>query len=119
MKIKPKKCAECKEEFYPNNSLVKYCSYKCSKINFKPIKQRSDKRKKEEATYLKKRREYLINHPICEVKHCNNRAIDIHHKKRRIGNLLIDNRYFMAVCRNCHIEIENNPNNSKEKGYLL
>jgi len=67
--------------------------------------------------YKKVREVYLIANPNCE--RCGNEATDIHHKKGRIGNDLINDNYFMAVCRPCHTWIENNPKEAKQIGYSL
>lgn len=88
----------------------------------KPVKRisiRSVKRKVEENLYLKKKKEYLTAHIRCEVKGCNYVSIDIHHKKGRVGKLLYDERFFMAVCRAHHRIIEDNPDEAKNNGYSL
>ena len=83
------------------------------------ISIKSVKRKAEEKLYLKKKKEYLTAHIRCEVKGCNHVSIDLHHRKGRVGKLLYDEKYFMAVCRKHHTEIETNPKEAKEKGYSL
>ncbi len=37
----------------------------------------------------------------------------------RNGERLLDVDYFMAVCRDCHQYIHNNPKESREKGWLI
>jgi len=83
------------------------------------IKLRSDKRARQEREYSKKRKEYLIDHPICEVLGCFAKSTEVHHKKGRIGDLLTDERYFMAVCNAHHRVIELNPIWAKNNGYSL
>lgn len=88
------------------------------------IAPRSKKRAKEERDYSTVRKEYLEEHPICEVCIRENNpykypATEIHHKKGRIGPLLTDSRYFLAVCRDHHEFIENNPKWAKLKGYSI
>jgi hypothetical protein len=85
----------------------------------KPISIMSVKRKCEEKLYLKNKKEYLTEHIRCEVKGCNQVSVDIHHKKGRISKLLYDKRYFMAVCRNHHTEIEGNPDWAIKNKYSL
>ena len=85
----------------------------------KPISKKSAKRIDEEKVYNKKKKDYLIAFPHCEVKKCRKDSTDIHHKKGRVGSLLTDDNYFMAVCRGCHSEIELNPIWAKENGYSL
>ena len=93
----------------------------------KQIAKRSNKRAKQEREYAKVRDQYLNDHPICEVHrepvgeiggmlyYCQ--ASEVHHKRGRIGKYLTDTRYFLAVCREAHDKIENNPSWAREKGY--
>ena len=58
---KPKKCKTCGKEFYPFNSLNKYCSFGCApKVRFKPqgkpLPKVSAKKKKTDAVYDKNRK---------------------------------------------------------------
>lgn len=88
----------------------------------KPVKRisvRSVKRMAEERLYDKKKKEYLTEHIRCEVKGCNRVSEQLHHRKGRIGKLLYDERFFMAVCREHHTEIEVNPDAAKKNGYSL
>jgi hypothetical protein len=85
----------------------------------KPISIRSVKRKSEEKLYLKNKKEYLTEHIKCEVKGCNRVSEDCHHRKGRVGKLLYDKRFFMAVCRNHHTEIECNPDWAIKNKYSL
>lgn len=74
------------------------------------IKPLSDKRSKQNKVYLTVRKVYLENHPECEIKldGCTGLSTEIHHTKKRTGELLCDVRYFKATCRNCHTIVENN-----------
>ncbi len=72
---------------------------------------------KELAKYRPLRDKYMKEHPICEYKGCKKPSQDLHHKARR-GKNLSNVSTFMAVCRNHHIYIEDNPLESKENGYL-
>jgi len=85
----------------------------------KPIAKKSKKLIDAEKIYTKERKAYLQAYPYCEVLGCNKESQDIHHRKGRIGALLSDSNYFMAVCRSCHSEIELNPIWAKENGYSL
>jgi len=67
--------------------------------------------------YKKLRDKFIIENPNCE--RCGNEATDVHHKKGRIGNDLIDVSNFLSVCRNCHHWIENNVSEAKKLGYSL
>ncbi len=72
------------------------------------IKRLSDKRKKQNEEYLVLRKEYLLEHPGCEIRlaGCTGKAIEIHHARKRTGSLLTDKRYFVATCRKCHEKAE-------------
>ncbi len=109
------------------------------------LKPFSKKRSKLNAEYLKKRAAFLEAHPWCQwtiAEACgaewmaietggriidNTRnifincppATEIHHRKGRVGPLLMDETYWMAVCRYAHRQIHENPKIAKEKGYLL
>jgi hypothetical protein len=83
------------------------------------ISTKSLKRKVEEKLYLKKKKEYLTAHIRCEVKGCNRVSEDVHHKRGRIGKLLYNEKYFMAVCREHHTEIEMNPDWAIKNGYSV
>lgn len=85
----------------------------------KPIPKKSAKRVDEEKVYNKKKKAYLLAFPICEVKNCKRDSVDVHHKKGRVGSLLIDDNFFMAVCRLCHTQIELNPIWAKKNDYSL
>lgn len=85
----------------------------------KRISIRSVKRMAEERLFAKKKKEYLTAHIRCEVKGCNRVSEDCHHKRGRVGKLLYDERFFMAVCRAHHTEIEMNPDWAIKNKYSL
>lgn len=82
-----------------------------------PLKKMSSKASVRMKTYLKARKEYMEEHPCCEI--CNALAVCIHHKKGKLGDLLWDKRFFMSTCFNCHRRIEDNRAWGYEMGYLL
>ncbi len=78
--------------------------------------------------YKKARKEYLQAHGCCEVKlpgctiptiNGSLNGLTIHHKMGRVGSLLYDKNYFLAVCMNCHSIIEKEPTLSKLNGWSL
>lgn len=69
--------------------------------------------------YLAIRELYLKAHPFCEVTGPPHRATEIHHRKSRLGDLLFDVRYFLAVSREAHQYIETHPQEAYEKGWSL
>ncbi|MEE9573011.1 MAG: hypothetical protein V3W20_08190 [Candidatus Neomarinimicrobiota bacterium] len=111
-----KLCATCGKEFNQYRTTEKYCSWNCSKT--KPIKPRSDKRAKQEREYLVVRAEYLEEHPKCEVCKVSD-STEAHHKRGRLGKLLIDKEFFLACCRPCHQNIELHSDWARENGYIL
>ena len=128
MEVKAKKCKGCGELFKPRFSTTeKHCSLNCFKQEDKTkknnpskrIKQVSDKRKIENLKYSVLRIEYLskIENQKCPIN--GKPTTDIHHKKGRIGSLLLDTRYWVALSRESHIFVENNPEWAKENGYSL
>lgn len=85
------------------------------------IKRRSEKRAKQEREYIKENKIYLEEHPYCEAKvQCHGMlSSQVHHKKGRIGDLLLNKEFWLPVCGQCHDWIENNPLEAKEKGLSL
>lgn len=124
---KLKICVDCGDECY--YWARKKCKSCCSK-EVKPQKEKkvyvipkqSEKLKAKTIEYLKVRAEYMNKHQKCEAGIvCNklNFATDCHHKKGKIGELLVNSDFFLAVCRDCHSWIELHPIESKEKGFSL
>jgi len=85
----------------------------------KPIPKVSDKRKIENAKYSVLRIEFLgkKENQICPITGWP--TTDIHHKKGRIGDLFLDTRYWIALSREGHQHVEDNPQWAKENGYSL
>jgi hypothetical protein len=89
---------------------------------FKPIaapKKTADSQKEAQKQYKKIARQYITTHPKCQTKGCKSPSECVHHKKGRVGDLLLDTKYFMAVCLDCHRKIEENPDWAKENNYSL
>ena len=86
---------------------------------FKPIPKISQKRKIENAKYIVLRIEFLgkKENEICPIT--NKKTTEIHHKKGRVGSLFLDVRYWLAVSREGHRMIEENPEWAKKEGYSL
>ncbi len=131
MKIKKKLCSNCGVEsvIWKSSGGKKLCK-KCAMENIvfkptkkqKPIAPRSTKRSAEERIYSGKRIIYLKEHPRCEAKIqnvCIGVADQIHHKKGRIGNDLIDESNFLACCGPCHHFIENNREFAMQEGLSI
>jgi hypothetical protein len=76
------------------------------------------KRAKQKAEYLKLRRQWLKEHETCEAPMCMGRATEIHHKRGRIGELLNDTRYWLALCEPCHRWVHEHPKAARDAGLL-
>jgi hypothetical protein len=96
----------------------------------KPIPKVSKKRAVENAKYTVQKIVFMSKpaNKICPVT--NQPTTDIHHKMGRIGfadswarinniPLLLDERFWLAVSRSGHRQIEENPEWAKENGYSL
>jgi hypothetical protein len=63
------------------------------------------KRQEQEREFEIKRKIYLKKHPLCECG-CKRKSWELHHKRGRVGTLLTDERYFIALSRTCHRRAE-------------
>lgn len=126
---------ECKDKdctviFRQYNSLQKFCSIECKKKNtkpnlqlkslYKPIKKVSDKRKIENAKYTVLRIEFLgkKENQICPIT--GKETTEVHHKfsgKDR-AKYYLDVNTWLAVSRDGHLWIHDNPKEAREKGFL-
>lgn len=122
-----KKCKQCGETFKPFTTLQKYCSARCMKEDkgFKAIKKVSAKRQTENEIYSQLRKVFLAKpeNKFCPVikqlKNINVETTEVHHMRGRIGKLLLDTKHWLAVSRDGHSYIEQNPEWAKENGYSL
>lgn len=133
---KPKTC-ECGEVFLQYNSFQKYCSATCKfkygkKINIKlkylnpenkkryVIPKVSEKRKIDNLKYYAQRIVFLgkPENKICPITGWE--ATEVHHKwcgKDR-AKYYLDKSTWMAVSRDGHNWIHDNPKEAREKGFL-
>jgi len=134
MQVKKKLCDVCNKLSFiwktsgtGGKKLCKKCSttgvdMKKPTIKAKPIAPRSQKRSKEERLYSAKRVLFLSEFPMCQANIqgvCKGQATEVHHKKGRIGNDLLDETNWLALCHNCHEYVENNREFAMEKGYSI
>ena len=133
MTIVPKKklCSGCGEMTFiwknvSGNKLCKQCATTGvaikPTIKAKPIPPRSQKRSKEERLYVAKRIIFIQEHPMCEAHIsgiCTEYATEVHHKKGRIGEDLLDETHWLALCHMCHDYIENHREFAMEKGFSI
>lgn len=81
------------------------------------MRQVSKKRARQLREYAKKRKLFLEQNPYCKV--CGAPADQIHHKKGRENELLLNEDFWLPVDFKCHRKIEDNPQWAKEKGYSI
>ena len=132
--IKPKthincKNKSCKKLFKRYSTLDKYCCPKCKIEATEGViykaKNRSTKRAKEESEYLQLNKIFLKKpeNKYCPVaKHLklgNVLTSEVHHKKGRIGKLLLYVPYWLAVSSEGHKWIHANPEESYKLGFLI
>lgn len=90
------------------------------------IKPISDKMRLKRKTYTCVAAAYLKAHPFCEaciaeipmVRTAWRKSQEVHHRRGKVGSLLSDVRFFLAVCRPHHDEIHANPAWAMERGYM-
>lgn len=92
----------------------------------KPLRRVSKKRAAENKTYAKQRAEFLAKHLHCEI--CIAMCLfvgemrppsDVHHQNGRNGRRLLDEAYWLAVCREHHQWIHDNPKEARQRGWLI
>jgi len=129
-----KKCKNCKQPFAPKyTTLEKYCvEVDCQnsrvleisekqkiKKEFIKIPQISKKRQVQQLKYSVLRIEFLgkMENKACPITGLE--TTDIHHKKGRVGSLYLDTKFWVALSREGHKFVEENPIWAKENGYSL
>ncbi len=129
------RCFNCNQKFVPKYFLQKHCDedeckqaeriYQSIKLSDsrskpnKPIKKVSEKRSVENLQYAADRIVFLgkPENKICPIT--KKPTTDVHHKKGRIGSLLLDQRYWVALSREGHKYVEENPEWAKMNGFSL
>lgn len=144
IKIKTGKCLDCPPDAPYRPLIAKRCQthYKAyrNQVNSekrlketkirKPLPKVSKKRAIENARYTVAKIQFMSKpeNKICPVT--GQPTTDIHHKSGRVGfadqwarinniPLLLDTRFWLAVSRDGHRQIEENPTWAKELGYSL
>lgn len=118
---KLKKCAGCSQlkHIWKSDKKDKYCK-ECWYTIDKPksISPVSTKRRVEMDEYSKKRLAFLALHVTCQAKlvGCTGSSTDVHHMAGRVGDNYLNISKWLALCRNCHSWVENNPEEAKELG---
>lgn len=86
----------------------------------KRIPRVSDKRRLQSVIYRKRRKEFLVEHRLCQTGLCKQtRSVDVHHRAGRSGSNYLNRKTWVAVCRSCHVWIHSNPSVARELGLLV
>jgi len=95
------------------------CKECASEKKVKKIRRVSEKKAAQDIVYNELRRLFLLRpeNRVCPVT--GEPTTDCHHKKGRVGSLYLDTRYWLAVSREGHRQIEENPHWALEMGYSL
>lgn len=81
------------------------------------IKQVSRKQRARLAEYGPRAAQFKRDNPTCNI--CStDKTSDVHHVRGRTGEWLMDERFWLPVCRRCHSWIHENPGDARKKGYL-
>jgi hypothetical protein len=90
-----------------------------------PLRKVSKKRAVQNRKYSKLKKEFLEGCvcTVCLDEHYPDAAkirsaVDVHHKHGRVGEMLNNQLFWMAVCREHHDMIHQNPAWARENGYL-
>lgn len=76
----------------------------------KPIRREAPRRARENRSYRLSRRVFLAEHPRCEFPSgCVQPATEVHHRKGRVGALLLDQSHWSALCRDHHAWVTEHP----------
>ena len=86
-----------------------------------PVKKVSDKMKEDLKVYRKEARKFITTHNKCKMhmKGCEIEARCVHHSKGRLGDLLLDKRYWIPSCYSCNLQVEIKDAEAREKGLKL
>lgn len=90
-------------------------------VSAKPVHRiasRSARMEERLAIYWARAKAFLAVHPLCEFPDCRCKSRDVHHVRGRVGSLLLDERFWKAMCRQHHDWINRNPDAARELGLL-
>lgn len=82
----------------------------------------SSRRKRERREYEAARIVYLAFHPSCELRVpdvCEGRAVEIQHRRGRVGADYLDTETWAATCSACHRYATEHPAEAYERGWAL
>lgn len=88
-----------------------------NKSNSAGMRRESPKRAAQQIQYRARVKIWLIG-KTCAV-FPGRKATECHHKKGKNGDLLLDERYWLPVSHEGHIEITNRPEWARERGFII
>lgn len=90
------------------------------KNQWKRVRSQSKNRSVQMTLYRKRSRVWLARpeNRYCGRIGCTARATDVHHSRGRIGALLLDERFWIPICRECHVWIHQHPAAARNHGLL-
>ncbi len=85
------------------------------------IKKVANSRKEAEKQYRQKAKKFRQEHPLCEIKSsvCTRKTQGVHHVKGRLGDLLLDEKYWKGACNACNSYVESHPVWAIENGHKI
>lgn len=78
----------------------------------------SARRKALLADYRILRAEFLGTKTCCDRSGCENRPTEVHHTRGRVGGLMLDRQFWLALCSKCHRWIHDHPAKARAAGLL-
>ncbi len=110
----------CSNNHYVSGDFCHICDevLKEKKAPAKGINKVSKKRQKELGEYTFKKREFLKLNPKCAV-YPHLQAIDIHHIRGKIGDLFLNEDYWLPVSRAGHNWIHENMIDAQKLGFVM
>jgi hypothetical protein len=130
-KFKTCRDENCETQFKPFLSTQKYCSSSCAYKNKKPdkprqaIRQKSKKQSNLDRAYSVLRKSFIEEHkykrcPVAlNILNKSLAVIEVHHKAGRVGKLYLDVSKWLAVSREGHIWIHENPEEAYKLNFLI
>jgi hypothetical protein len=91
-----KKCASCEADERKNERFAKK-----QKV-VRSVQKVTLKRAKQNHEFQQKKFDYLALYPMCEEEGCEQKSVDVHHQAGKENGRLLDENYFIALCRPHH-----------------
>ena len=117
--VRLKLCKSCAMKHNAKSTIITHSIIK------NPIPKRSKKRSKQERAYIVANKVFLMleRNKFCPVmamlKGKTVRTTEVHHVQGRENEMLLDQEFWLAVCREAHEWIHANPEIAREQGWLI